>query len=110
VRSQPERERVLPGIATHLPWNQAEALGSEWAQDVRKSLGFENRPACGGWPGTLSEARARLAAIVSTWSAVSGRTTVTASEFESMAGALYASARNTWRTYAQPEKSIDNVE
>jgi hypothetical protein len=105
-----EGEPEAVSAAAHLPWSRAEALGVEWAQDVRKSLGNENRAACGGWPGTLSEARVRLTGIVNPWSAMSGRIAVTASEFESLAVALNVCARNTWRTYAKPERAIDDVE
>lgn len=96
--------------ASHLPWTEAETLGSEWARDVRVQLVSENRPACGGWPGTLSEARLRITGIISPARAVAGRITVTVPEFERMAGALYASARNAWRLYSAPEKRIDDVE
>lgn len=91
---------------THLPWGQAEALGSEWALTLRTELDHENRSVCGGWPGTLSEARARVALIVSAACVVPGRTTVTIPELEIIASALYASARTAWRKYAQPEKPI----
>ncbi|HEX2731992.1 MAG TPA: hypothetical protein VHM70_10310 [Polyangiaceae bacterium] len=90
--------------------SRAEALGTEWAHDVRASLGGENRRACGGWPGTLSEARVRLSCIASVGLSIPGRAIVSVPEFESMASALYASARNTWRRHALPEKSIDDAE
>jgi hypothetical protein len=103
-------EAELRVLAAHLPWNQVEALGSHWALDVRTSLVNEKRAACGGWPGTLSEARARLTSLVSPWSPSAGKHPVTTQQFESLAGVLYASARNTWRTYSEREKAIDDVE
>jgi len=38
--------------------------GREWADGLRDSLVREGRPVAGGWPGTVSEARTRVASVI----------------------------------------------
>src|SRR4051812_23658178 len=38
----------------------ATALGRSWGERWREELRREGRPAAGGWPGTLREARSRV--------------------------------------------------
>mgnify|MGYP006929325263 CR=1 FL=1 len=38
--------------------------GRAWAASVRETVHAEGRPAAGGWPGTVTEARARVSAAV----------------------------------------------
>jgi hypothetical protein len=35
------------------------AIGDAWVEHVKRDLRTESRRVCGGWPGTLREARAR---------------------------------------------------
>lgn len=39
---------------------RAATLGMEWAKRWREDLHQQGRPAAGAWPGTMSEARARV--------------------------------------------------
>lgn len=39
---------------------RAATLGMEWAKAWREELHRQGRPAAGAWPGTMSEARARV--------------------------------------------------
>ncbi len=71
--------------------SQIANLGRRWAESVRESLADEGRPACGGWPGTVSEARAR----------VHGEAT-SPSEHERLARLLYDAARAFWLQNRDP--------
>jgi hypothetical protein len=66
--------------------------GRAWADSVRSTLASEGRAACGGWPGTLSEARARVICD----------STTTASERERLSRLLYDSARTHWLENRDP--------
>ncbi len=75
-----------------------EESGRAWAQQVRARLEHEGRRASGGWPGTLSEARARLdTALSSLATRVSG-----SDERERLARILYHAARELWLTHRVP--------
>jgi ribonuclease E len=44
-----------------------EAVSGAWVEELRHSLRRERRPISGGWPGTLSEARHRVAVCLLPW-------------------------------------------
>ncbi len=69
--------------------------GELWATEMRARVADEQRLAAGGWPGTLSEARARAARLV-----VASKDTA---EREHAARVLYDSARALWLKHRQPE-------
>ena len=75
---------------------QAERVGRSWAGQLRASILLENRRACGGWPGTLSEARAHVAISVLPWLESHGQPAVTSEQCEGAARLVYASARSAW--------------
>ena len=64
------------------------ALGDAWVEVVRHDLRVDHRPITGGWPGTMTEARAR------TWAHFHGA--LTADELELAARAVYGRARRRW--------------
>jgi hypothetical protein len=68
--------------------------GELWATETRARVATEQRLAAGGWPGTLSEARARVARLLML---------TDSAEREHAARVLYASARTLWLKYRQPE-------
>ena len=70
--------------------------GQVWARKTRQDFHDEGRRAAGGWPGTMSEARARVAEFVLPWMARKGMVAATSAEYEQAARVLYASARSTW--------------
>ena len=72
------------------------AAGARWAASWRDDLRKQGRPASGGWPGTLSEARAQVAAIFV-------RDALTLQERELAARAVYAAARRDWLSHEEPE-------
>jgi hypothetical protein len=93
---------VTPAVRQARIEESAVALGRTWAEGRRQHLHLEGRPVCGGWPGTLSEARARV------WQMFGGARDwhpVTEAEREQAARAVYRSARDEWRRHALPERS-----
>lgn len=82
----------------------ATALGRAWAALRRHELHSDGRPASGGWPGTLSEARARVGRRLIV-EARGGRSELLISEAEREVAARLAnsSAREEWRRHAEPE-------
>ena len=69
--------------------------GESWAREIAAELRRGGRPVAGGWPGTRSEARARVWPHVGTMTE-DERT----ASFERLAQLLYASARRTWLSLA----------
>lgn len=80
---------------------RAHATGVQWAHDVQRALRLENRRPAGGWPGTMREARSRAAHLLSTLRA--DGVIATQEETTTLAKAVYASARSTWRANAEAE-------
>jgi hypothetical protein len=78
---------------------QAEAIA--WTAWWRNELRRQNRPVSGGWPGTLSEARVRVARRI----AVEHGPTLAATrnEVESAAREAYGAARDAWNDSREPE-------
>ena len=76
-----------------------DAAGQAWALDWSTTLSGEGRAVSGGWPGTLSEARGRVAACVARRVGPAKR--VSAEELESLARRAYAAARKTWLARAE---------
>lgn len=83
----------------------AEEHGRGWAISVVDQFVAEARNATGGWPGTVSEARARvhgvmraweIARSMEPWADLTGAKRVSAAELDDLAQALYRSARVAW--------------
>ncbi len=70
-----------------------DAVGKAWAVDCSNTLHGEGRSVSGGWPGTLSEARSRVALCLAQ-RGTSQR--VSSDELEVLARRAYASARKAW--------------
>ena len=82
---------------------RASVEGEAWAAQTRALLTGEHRAAAGGWPGTMSEARERVAALLVPWSSCAGLGTPTSDEREQAARTLYARARSVWLKTCEPE-------
>lgn len=78
-------------------------LGRAWADGCRKELRREGRPAAGGWPGTLREARTRVGQALTLELRGRKMPAMTEVEREIAARAAYASARIEWRKHLDPE-------
>ena len=68
----------------------AERAGRLWADEVRGAIRLEGRAAAGGWPGTLTEARSRVMAVLR------GRLPAEAEELDRLTRLLYSAARRHW--------------
>jgi hypothetical protein len=75
---------------------KAHDLGEVWALAIRAEIRDEQRLLAGGWPGTLSEARARAFAHFSSAASVTDLGTLDAPELEVASREVYARARQVW--------------
>ena len=83
----------------------AQKLGLEWAETWRTDLNEQGRSASGAWPGTLSEARAR----VDRYLLASGSRRKLASSDEErveFARSVYAAAKTHWNENRDREPDI----
>jgi hypothetical protein len=85
---------------------RATVEGEAWAAQTRAFLTGERRAAAGGWPGTMSEARERVALILVPWSSCEGLGPLTSNEREEAARTLYARARSVWLQSCEPEADL----
>jgi hypothetical protein len=81
----------------------ATTLGRTWAVGCRRDLQREGRPASGGWPGTLREARALVEHAFPVEMQGRRMNAITEVERELAVRTAYASARNEWRRHVEPE-------
>lgn len=75
---------------------RAVDAGRAWADAVRERLHAEGRRAAGGWPGTLSEAKARLVDTLGPGAMLSPE------DQSRLARVLYAAARDCWMVHREP--------
>lgn len=83
---------------------RAEVVGRSWATELRAAILQEKRRACGGWPGTLSEARAHVAVSLLPWLKTHGQPVFTSQQCEGAARLVYASARSLWMENREAEE------
>jgi hypothetical protein len=76
-------------------------VGDGWAKQTLDELQREGRSPVGGWPGTISEARARLSSFRGP--EARALSPLGHDEREYVARGLYARARATWLAHAQPD-------
>lgn len=74
----------------------ANSAGELWASWWRAELERQGRAVAGGWPGTLSEARARVLEAVLPEVRKLGMREMSFEERELAAKILYATARRRW--------------
>lgn len=84
--------------------SRAEWVGRNWATRLLAAIALEKRRACGGWPGTLSEARAHVAISLLPWLDTQGQPVVTSRQCEGAARLVYAIARSTWMEHREAEE------
>jgi hypothetical protein len=82
----------------------SDLAGTRWALGFREELRREGRPAAGGWPGTMSEARARVAAHFRSELSRRRMQALTHAECEWAARNVYAAARRNWLLHEEPEQ------
>jgi hypothetical protein len=103
---EPEPEPELdPKVAARRAFIEeaAAAIGRIWAEGRREELRREGRPAAGGWPGTLREARSCVERSLPLELRERKMSAITTPEREIATRAIYASARIEWRRHAEPE-------
>lgn len=76
--------------------SHSQIVGDTWVEHVATGLRQEQRTAAGGWPGTMSEARARTTAHFRGIS-------ITREELEIASRAVYQRARASWLAYARTD-------
>ena len=90
----------MPGDAEVTDQEQREAsaeqAGRAWCVAVRSTLREAGRAAAGGWPGTISEARARLVGTLGPGAGLSVEDSVW------LAHVLYGAARKSWLGSQEP--------
>lgn len=79
------------------------AAGTAWVAALRRGLASEGRAMQGGWPGTMTEARAWIEARVLPELAGRGLPRPSRDDIVRAAGTLNAHARNLWRREAVAE-------
>ena len=75
---------------------EAEVAGRQWAIDWKREITNEGRPIAGGWPGTVSQARARVYAHIHPILRDRGYRLPSTSENAKAARSLYRHARENW--------------
>ena len=79
-----------------------DAAGKAWAVGFAEALGREGRSVAGGFPGTISEARARVVQCIA------GRPrALSQSELDALTRRAYDAARRFWLQTAGPTPNDD---
>jgi hypothetical protein len=86
---------------------QSSATGIRWAEEYRSDLRREGRAAAGGFPGTLSEARALVSATLAPELGRRRLAALSIEEREWAARATYAAARKDWQKHGDREEELD---
>jgi hypothetical protein len=84
---------------------RAELVGLNWAEGWFERARREQRAVAGGWPGTMSEARAQVVRALVPWLQERGKwPSSDVTNFEATARVVYTVARAAWRgrTTASP--------
>jgi len=76
-----------------------EAWASWWVDELRRS----GRPMAGGWPGTISEARAR---VLDRLRERGAGTLGGAVDLPALARTAYGAARASWLAHAHPDRDV----
>jgi hypothetical protein len=71
-------------------------VGAAWARSLCASIKQQGRPIAGGWPGTIVEARARIALHLHQELATRGMPPLCQDELDVAANATYARAKEEW--------------
>ena len=79
----------------------AASEGAAWAAWWLDEMRRQARPVCGGWPGTLSEARRRMVKRIAAELGVSFAPT--AAELDSATRAAYGQAKRDWNLSCEPD-------
>lgn len=93
--------KPTPEARAELLHETALLAGRHWYAAWRATLAEEGRDIAGGWPGTLPEARARIAASLMTTLSRKRLAPTTPDELRAATRVTYDEARRAWRTSPQ---------
>jgi hypothetical protein len=85
----------------------AQTIGEQWARGWRDELHSTNRRVAGGWPGTMTEARARARSHLGATLSRQRLGELSVTELEQAARATYARARATWLSFADTNDTFE---
>ena len=89
---------------------RAELVGLDWAEGWFERVEREQRAVAGGWPGTMSEARAQVVRALVPWLRERGKwPSPDVPNFEATARVVYSAARAAWRGRTVTESDRDAV-
>lgn len=89
---------------------RAELVGLEWAERWFDRAEREQRALVGGWPGTMSEARAQVVRALVPWLSERGRwPAADVTNFEATARLVYSTARAAWRQRSVAEPAFPDA-
>jgi hypothetical protein len=86
----------------------AGTLGVEWARAYRDDLRSQGRAAAGAWPGTISEARARVEFRIAIEASRRGWSGIADAERTELARVAYAAAKNFWNEHRDRDDEDDD--
>jgi hypothetical protein len=88
-------------------WLEEGAIAASklWVGGWREALRRQGRPAAGGWPGTVAEARAHVVAYFTAELHRRNMPALTHDELMWAAKTAYAAAKRDWRASCEPEPS-----
>ncbi len=104
LRSRKKFLTVEPEVRKQLLEQGAVATGQRWAERWRADLRHEGRPAAGGWPGTMPEARAHVTAFFFSELTRLRLVALSTEELEWTSRAAYASAKHEWLSRVEREE------
>jgi hypothetical protein len=104
VRGEPEELEGKEQVRRTFLEEGAVAIGKQWVRGCREDLRQQGRPAAGGWPGTLAEARARVSAHFTEELRRRSMVALTYSELDWVAKATYATAKRDWSSPSDPDE------
>src|SRR5262249_13857830 len=106
MRDPTGTRRARAAAARRLLVEQASlAMAERWADGWREDLRDQGRPAAGGWPGPIAEARARGTAHVGPELHRRNMLALTREELELAARTAYARARRAWLARCERESA-----
>lgn len=98
-----------PTARRSLVQRAAASVGEAWARAWLEELAAERRAAIGGWPGTLSQARARVRPAIDAELARARLPAAAIGEIEEGARGAYARARVLWLASAKADDAQDDA-
>lgn len=91
---------IQPAATTSELDTLAEDVGKAWAKARAESFRSADREVAGGWPGTVSEARAQVLVALG---ARGRRDQVSVEHMQELSRTAYRAARAMWQSVALPD-------